>query len=128
MKKRWMSLLVVAILLVFAAGCASDDHLAQGEENQAAVQGEKPEETEAEPEPEAVAEQTDKMQDNTKERLEECLALIGKDDAAAAEFLGGGEEDIADIQGTAIICNDLIEDFSDAGRLIFRSVERCARV
>ena len=95
MKKRLMSLLVVSMILAFAAGCASNDPPKQEEENPATVQEEEMEEMDAEPEPEAVAEQTDKTQDNTKEKLEECFALIGKDDAAAAELLGGGEENIA---------------------------------
>lgn len=95
MKKRWMSLLVVTMFLVLAAGCASDDPSAQGEENQAAMQGEEPEDADAERGSTPVAEQVDNAQDNTREKLEECFALIGKEDAAAAEFLGGGEENIA---------------------------------
>ena len=40
-------------------------------------------------------EETPEPSDATAENLSECLALLGKDDEAAKDALGGGEENIA---------------------------------
>lgn len=98
MKKKLVSVLFTAMLSSCITGCASNAPAQQTEENPVIMEeGEQREtnkEPAAEPEP-AVSEQMDEPQEGTKDKLEECFALIGKDDAAAAGFLGGGKENIA---------------------------------
>lgn len=102
MKKKFVSVLLAAMTLAFATGCASDDPEGQTEESPVILSEEEPgtepetvSEPETESESEAVPEQMAGPQDSAREKLEECFALIGKDDAAAAELLGGGKENIA---------------------------------
>lgn len=89
MLKRVMSALFVFLFLISATGCGADEPTQQAQEPPAIEQ----EETETEPA--VIADQTDEPQDGTEEKLKECFALIGKDDTAAAELLGGGQENIA---------------------------------
>lgn len=83
MKKKVASVLFVLMFTAFAAGCASSAPIPQTKEEPAPQTDE---------EPVAVQEGG---QSDTREKLEECFALLGKDDAAAAVLLGGGKENMA---------------------------------
>lgn len=89
MKKKFVSVLVTSMLLVCTTGCASDNSASQTGENSMTTQ----EKNTAD----AVSRTDDLaeiLQDDTKGKLEECFALLGKADADAAELLGGGKENL----------------------------------
>lgn len=93
MKKKFVSVFIMSMLLACAAGCAANTPAPEAEEKPVTIREE--EQTERDTEPVSVAEQTAGPQDDTKERLEECFALIGQDDAAVAGALDGGKENVA---------------------------------
>lgn len=100
MKKLITLLLVVtmAALPLTACGQSSDK-----EDNTAApTVTSAPETWEAEESPAAEAGGEVEQEMDTKAVLDECMKLIGMEDAEAAEMLGGGEKNIA-VDGTSLI-------------------------
>ena len=72
MKTTIKTIITAVLAMVLLAACGVEDE-------------DTPEPTPTAPEP----------SDATAENLSECLALLGKDDEAAKDALGGGEENIA---------------------------------
>ena len=80
MKKKLLSVAIFAYIFV-SAGCGSDTNVAK-------VQTDSTEKVD-------LLEKGSETTDETKDNLEECFALMGKDDESSALTLGGGKESIA---------------------------------
>ena len=97
MKKKLLLAAIASLILTFATGCGSDTSATQAQTDSAEENVDHTT-TEADAPLENASDQTDV----TKENLEECLALMGKDDASSASLFGGGKESIAADEGTVI--------------------------
>lgn len=92
MKKKGVLVSLTAMVLVFVTGCASNISAPYTEESTVIMQEEKNTETDIE---QGSMEHSENAQDDTRRNLEDCFALIGKDDTDASGLLGGGKENIA---------------------------------
>lgn len=90
MKKKLLLVAITSLILVFVAGCDSDTSATQAQTDSAETIVDN---TTAEAD--ASLKKSSVATDVTKENLEECLSIMGKDDESAASLLGGGKENIA---------------------------------
>lgn len=95
-------LLIMSMAILSLAACGSGEAAQPTESPAAPVASSAPETPVVEESPAAEAEGEAEQESGTKAVLDECMKLVGMDDASAAEMLGGGEENIAG-DGTTLI-------------------------
>lgn len=96
MKTTIKTIITAVLAMVLLAACGVEDEDTPEPTPTAPVETAPVETEPVEPE------ETPEPSDATAENLSECLALLGKDDEAAKDALGGGEENIAG-DGEALI-------------------------
>ncbi len=89
MKTTIKTIITAVLAMVLLAACGVEDEDTPEPTPTAPVETAPVETEPVEPE------ETPEPSDATAENLSECLALLGKDDEAAKDALGGGEENIA---------------------------------
>ena len=102
MKKAIAMLLILSLAILTLTACGSGEAVQPTESPAVPAASAAPETPAVEESPAAEAEGEAEQESNTKAVLDECMKLIGMDDTAAADMLGGGEKNIA-VDGTSLI-------------------------
>ena len=102
MKKTIAMLLILSLAILTLTACGSGEAVQPTESPAVPAASAAPETPAVEESPAAEAEGEAEQESNTKAVLDECMKLIGMEDAEAAEMLGGGEKNIA-VDGTSLI-------------------------
>lgn len=101
MKKTIAMLLILSLAILTLTACGSGEAVQPTESPAVPAASTAPETPAVEESPAAEAEGEAEQESNTKAVLDECMKLIGMDDTAAADMLGG-EKNIA-VDGTSLI-------------------------